>query len=161
VRTEIDRARAVRVALRRLVAERGFHGASMSAVANEARVATGTAYVHYASKQELVIAAYVETKRDLGRAATQGLDATASARVRFLSIWLGAHAYITANADDGRFLIQLEHSPYYDEAHDAVLASGDDPLLTAFSATDLAAELAPLPHIVLWELGLAPAVRLA
>jgi len=161
VRTEIDRARAVRVALRRLVAARGFHGASMSAVAKEARVATGTAYVHYASKQELVVAAYVETKRALGRAATHSLDTDAPPRTRFLSIWLAAHAFITANADDGRFLIQLEHSPYYEEAHNAVLAQGDDPLLTAASAPDLAAHLAPLPDIVLWELGLAPAVRLA
>jgi AcrR family transcriptional regulator len=41
-----DRAAAVRAALRTLVAERGFHGASMGAVAREAGVATGTAYVH-------------------------------------------------------------------------------------------------------------------
>ena len=64
-----DRAAAVRAALRKLVAERGFHGASMSAVASEAGVATGTAYVHYASKDELVHAAYLEAKRELGAAA--------------------------------------------------------------------------------------------
>ena len=53
-------------ALRALVAERGFHGASMSAVASAAGVATGTAYTHYASKDELVLAAYLETKAELG-----------------------------------------------------------------------------------------------
>ena len=38
----IDRAAAVRSAMRALVARNGFHGASMSAVASEAGVATGT-----------------------------------------------------------------------------------------------------------------------
>ena len=41
-----DRPAAIRRALRDLVAERGFHGASMGAVAKEAGVAAGTAYVH-------------------------------------------------------------------------------------------------------------------
>lgn len=46
-----DRAAAVRNALRTLVARHGLHGASMSAVASEAPVATGTAYTHYAASQ--------------------------------------------------------------------------------------------------------------
>ena len=50
----LDRPAAIRRALRNLVADRGFHGASMGAVAKEAGVATGTAYVHYESKEELV-----------------------------------------------------------------------------------------------------------
>ena len=50
----VDRPAAIRRALRDLVAERGFHGASMGAVAKAARVATGTAYVHYESKEGAV-----------------------------------------------------------------------------------------------------------
>ena len=41
------------------MAERGFRGTSMSAVAERAGVAAGTAYVHYASKDELIVATYV------------------------------------------------------------------------------------------------------
>ncbi len=70
-RAGTDRAAAVRAAMRALVARSGFHGASMGAVAREAGVATGTAYVHYGSKDELVIAAFVESKQRLGEAATQ------------------------------------------------------------------------------------------
>ncbi len=57
----MDRAAAVRGALRTLLARSGFHGASVSAVAGEAGVATGTAYTHYASKDDLVLAAYRES----------------------------------------------------------------------------------------------------
>lgn len=86
-----DRAAAVRSALRTLVARNGFHGASMSAVASQAGVATGTAYTHYASKDELVLAAYCETKAQLGAAAVGGLDAGAEAGTQFRGVWLAAY----------------------------------------------------------------------
>ena len=57
-----DKAAAVRSALRRLVAERGLHGTAMAAVAAEAGVATGTTYVHYRSKDDRLVAAYLELK---------------------------------------------------------------------------------------------------
>ncbi|HEY8057756.1 MAG TPA: helix-turn-helix domain-containing protein, partial [Acidimicrobiales bacterium] len=89
-----DRAAAVRSALRRLVADHGLHGASMAAVAKEAGVATGTAYVHYASKDDLLLAAYLELKVDLGRAAVDGLDRSAPAEARFTSMWRAVHGFL-------------------------------------------------------------------
>lgn len=160
-RAGVDRAREVRVALRRLVADGGFHGASMGAVAKEAGVGTGTAYVHYASKDDLVVAAYLETKRELGVAATAQVDPGAPPHERFVSLWLAVHAHFTANAQDARFVVQVEHSPYMAHAHDDARAADDDPLIAAATAPDLVALLAPLPLTVLWELGIAPAVRLA
>ncbi len=68
-KTPVDRAALLRRSLLELVAERGFRGTSMSAVADHAGVATGTAYVHYDSKDELVIAAYAEIKADEGHDA--------------------------------------------------------------------------------------------
>jgi AcrR family transcriptional regulator len=159
---QLDRAAAVRGSLRRLVAESGFHGASMSAVAKAAGVATGTAYVHYESKDELVLAAYAETKRELGLAATAAAHAGASPHERFLAMWLALHGHLRERPEDAAFLVQVEHSPYLRLAHErmAATADEDDPLLAAAAAPDLVGLLAPLPPAVLWELGLAPAVRL-
>ena len=106
-----DRAAAVRQAVRRLVADHGLHGASMAAVAKAAGVATGTAYVHYASKEELLIAAYVELKADLGAAAVVDLDAGASPEARFRSIWSAVHAFLADDPTRARFLVQVEASP--------------------------------------------------
>jgi AcrR family transcriptional regulator len=159
VTTQIDRAAAVRAALRALVAERGFHGASMSAVAREAGVATGTAYTHYESKDALVLAAYAETKAQLAAATITTVDASAPAAERFRAIWLGAYRYLAANPEHARFMLQVDDSPYRARAHDAV--GEDDPLLAQASAPDLVAELLELPLDVLYELGFAPAVRLA
>ncbi|HEV2243308.1 MAG TPA: helix-turn-helix domain-containing protein [Streptosporangiaceae bacterium] len=156
----MDRAAAVRGALRTLVARNGFHGASMSAVASEAGVATGTAYTHYASKDEVVLAAYRETKAKLAAAATTGLDPTAEAAARFRGIWLASYRHLKANPDHARFLVQVDHSPYRSAAHEAVIADGD-PLVAQAAAPDAAAWLLPLPLEVIYELGLSPAVRLA
>ena len=156
---QIDRAAAVRAALRALVAEHGFHGAAMGAVAREAGVATGTAYTHYESKDALVIAAYVETKAQLAAAVMENVDEDAPAAERFRAIWLGAYRYLTANPEHARFMLQVDDSPYRGPAHDAIGA--DDPLLEQAAAPDLVAQLLPLPVDVLYELGFAPAVRLA
>lgn len=156
-----DRAAAVRAALRRLVAERGLHGASMAAVAAEAGVATGTAYVHYASKEDLLLAAYLELKADLGAAAVAGLDPDAPPAERFAELWRGAHAFLAAEPDRARFLLQVEASPLAATAHERVLATGDDPILAEAARPDLAACLLPLPLEVLWDLGFGPALRLA
>ena len=156
-----DRAAAVRAAVRSLVALKGFHGASMSAVAREAGVATGTAYTHYASKDELVLAAYCETKAELGRSVTSGLDPGLSAESRFHVLWLACYRYLAANPGHAQFLLQVEHSPYRGRAHESALASENDPILAEVARPDVAARLLPLPLDVLYELALSPAVRLA
>ena len=156
----VDRAALVRRALRSLVAEHGFHGASMSAVARQAGVATGTAYTHYASKDQLVLAAYRETKEQLGAAATSGLDPSDPPQRRFCQMWLATHRHLAHHPEDARFILQVDHSPYRHDLYAAVIAD-DEPLLVAVTAPDIAAQMLPLPLEVIWELGLAPAVRLA
>jgi len=158
--TPMDRAAAVRSALRTLVARHGFHGASMTAVASQAGVATGTAYTHYASKDELVLAAYCETKAQLAAAAMADLDAGSEADARFRSIWLATYRHLKANPDHARFLLQVDHSPYRSAAYQAAIA-GDDPLVAHAAVPGVAARLLPLPLEVIYELGLSPAVRLA
>jgi AcrR family transcriptional regulator len=156
----MDRAAAVRSALRTLVARNGFHGASMSAVASQAGVATGTAYTHYASKDDLVLAAYLETKAQLAEAAMAGLGAGADAAAQFRGIWLATYHHLRKSPDHARFLLQVDHSPYRSAAHEAAVAGGD-PLVTQAAKPSTAARLLPLPLEVIYELGLSPAVRLA
>ena len=156
-----DRAAAVRAALRTLVARNGFHGASMIAVAREAGVATGTAYTHYASKDELVLAAYRETKAALGLAVTAGLGPDLPAESRFRALWLAFYRYSKANPNHAQFLLQVEQSPYRGPAHQSVLANENDPLLAQVALPAFAARLLPLPAEVLYELSLSPAIRLA
>ena len=159
--TAVDRAAAVRAALRTLVARNGFHGASMSAVAAEAGVGTGTAYVHYASKDELVLATYLEVKRELGEAAVVDVDPDAPAAQRFRQLWLGIVRHLRADPDRARFLLQVDSSPFARTAHQMAMAADGDLIMAVASAPDLAEQLDDLPLEVLYDLGMAPAVRLA
>jgi len=157
----VDRAAAVRAALRRLVARNGFHGASMSAVAAEAGVAAGTAYVHYASKDDLVLATYLEVKRELGAATVADLDPTAAAETRFLHMWHRIHRHLAGDPDRARFLIQVNASPYARTAHEMAMAADGDPMMVEAAKPDMTSRLASLPPEVLYDLGFGPAVRLA
>lgn len=157
--TLADRPARIRRALLELVAERGFRGTSMAAVAERAGVAAGTAYVHYASKDELVIAVYLEVKAELGSAGAAAADPAAAPRDRFVALWHAIHAHLDADPDRARFLIQVEASPYAVEAHAAAMARNDELLATA-SDPDMQAVLADLPHEVRYDLGIAPAVRI-
>ena len=146
--------------MRSLVAGGGFHGAAMSAVAEEAGVATGTAYTYYASKEDLVVASYVETKTEMGRAALNALDPKLKPRERFIAVWLGIHRHLRSDPDRARFLVQLESSPYLASARAASLGEGGTALAEIVEAPDMAQLLVALPPQILYELGVAPAVRL-
>ena len=133
----------------------------MSAVAREAGVATGTAYVHYPSKDEMVIAAYMELKRDLGREATAKVDAAAPAWQRFVELWKGLYRFFRHDPERARFLLQVEASPYAAPAHERFLADGEDPVSAMAAAPDMLENLVDLPLMVLYDLGLGAAVRAA
>jgi AcrR family transcriptional regulator len=153
----LDRALAVREAIVAVVAQRGLETTTMAAVAAEAGVATGTAYVHYPSKDELLIGGYVHVKQQLGAAATAGLTDDMTARQRFERVWHQAHEHLRRNPDQARFLVQFEHSSLGAIAH-ARMADEHDPLTEATAA--LLDAFVPLPPMVLYDLALGPVVRL-
>lgn len=156
---DVDRPTAIRRAFRDLVAERGFHGASMGAVAKAAGVATGTTYVHYASKDELVYATYLELKAELGADVFADYDEAAPPRDRWAHVLTTAYRHLAAEPARARFLTQLEESPYYEEANARLLAAGD-PLASLAEDPDLAELVIDLPAPVIYALSLGVAVRL-
>ena len=130
----------------------------MSAVAERAGVAAGTAYVHYQDKDDLVLATYAELKADFSAAAVAGLDQEAALDEQFLHIWHSVYRHLEADPARARFLIQVEASPYAGPAHRRALEQ-DDPLSAA--AAKMRAHTVELPPLVVWDLGFGPALRLA
>lgn len=158
--TTTDRAAAVRRAMCSVVADRGLHDASMATVAAAAGVATGTAYVHYPSKEDLILATYVEVKHTLGRAATADIDAGLSVAEQFAQLWRGVYDHLSTHPDQARFLLQIDSSPLAGPAHEQAMASDDDPLSAVVAAPDMAEQLVDLPPAVLYDLAIGPVVRL-
>lgn len=152
----VDRAALVRRAMVELVAERGIHGTSMSQVAERAGVATGTAYVHYQSKEDLLIAAFVEVKTRLGEAALEDVDVSGDSRSIFEAVWRKTFRHLTDDPAVAEFLLQVEASPLRVAAHESL--QGDN--LLSQMAQGMSSVLVDLPPDVLYDLSLAPVVRL-
>ncbi len=157
--TRLDRPAAIRHALRDLVAERGFHGASMGAVAKRAGVAAGTAYVHYESKDELVYATYVEIKTELATAVLAKMDLSGPPADAWRHLIVTGYAYLREEPARAGFLNQLEVSPYYETARDRLLAVGD-PLGELGQDERLRAVVVDLPKELISALSFGVVVRL-
>ncbi len=157
----VDRPAAIRRALRELVAEHGFHGASMAAVAERAGVATGTAYVHYASKDDLVYATYLEIKGDLADDLVIGVDPSAAPRDRFEQAWRAIYRHFVKRPECAKFLTQIEESPYFSTAFRMLQEGGGDPLLSEAARPEVADLLVPLPIELIYSLSFAIPIRLA
>ncbi|MCL1599358.1 MAG: TetR/AcrR family transcriptional regulator [Actinomycetia bacterium] len=156
----MDRPAAIRRAVRELVAEQGFHGTSMSAVAEVAGVATGTAYVYYDSKEALVCAAYAEAKHQMGSAVAAVVDPDVPPHERFGQMWRAAYDYMVANPGQARYLMQVDVSPYADSAR-AMVTEGNDPMMLEAENPDVAELLVSIPIDVVYSLSLGQAIRLA
>jgi AcrR family transcriptional regulator len=157
--TRIDRPAAIRRALRDLVAERGFHGASMSAIAGAAGVATGTAYVHYESKEDLVYATYLEIKQEMGEEVAAAVDPDAGVEERYRQMWLAIYRHLAREPERARFLTQLEESPFYAIARQMLLEQGDK-IVDIAAGEEFARIMVPLPLDVVHLLTFGVAVRL-
>ena len=156
-----DRAADIRSALRRLIAGSGLDGAAMSAIATEAGVATGTAYTYYGSKEELVIATYLETKDQMGEVALTAADPGLPPNERFIALWRAIYLHFMDKPDQAKFLVQIESSPYLEKARAYARSEEKGALTRIVETDDMARSLAPLDPSILYELGIAPAVRLA
>ena len=93
--------------------------------------------------------------------ATAEIDAQAPPEERFRAMWLAIHRHMAANREHALFLLQVDASPYRAEAHAAAHDVVGDPLIAQTALRDVAARLLPLPLEVVYELGIAPAVRIA
>ena len=114
--------------------------------------------MHYDSKDELVIATYLEIKAELSAAAMDRYDPDAAVDVQFRTAWIDAYRHLAADPPRAHYLTQVEASPYAAEAHRRAMRR-DDPLVEANKR--IREHVVELPPFVIWDLGFGPAIRLA
>lgn len=95
-----------------LFSEEGFHGTSMAALAKAAGLPVGTIYRHFAGKEELIHALYVDIKQARFAAMLKGYDANAPLRARFDTLWRNTFDYCLAHPREFRFAEQYAFSPF-------------------------------------------------
>lgn len=105
------RERIISAALQ-LFCENGFQHTSTAAISKSAGVATGTLFLYFKSKDELINALYLETKAALSQHIQQDLDQAATVRDQLLIIWKKLISWAETNPYHFRFFNMFSHSPY-------------------------------------------------
>jgi AcrR family transcriptional regulator len=109
-RRPTSRREAILAAALRLIARSGLHNAPMSAIAREAGVAAGTAYVYFESKEALINALYLELERDRSEAVAGEAEPGLSARERLWQAWTRYARWHLEHPDASSFVQQCELS---------------------------------------------------
>src|SRR5215213_5768827 len=161
--TKDKRATIFQAALE-LIAERGFHGAPMSLVAQRAGVSAGIIYHYFASKEELIHELYRHIEADFSRVLLLGISQSLPLAEAFTQIWLNAYRFYRSHPHEARFLEQYKHSPFHQvKALPDELLSNDDFAFMAqlFAADPADRPIKDFPFEVIYELTLGVAARVA
>ena len=110
-----DKLRAISKATFALVEQTGLSGLTMAAIAREAGLATGTLYVYFKSKEELLTALYEEAKTATAAGLIQGDDPTAPFRSRFQRMWMNWLEHRLTHYAQMVFMEQYYNSPWFSE----------------------------------------------
>ena len=90
----------------------GFHGTPTSKIAAKAGVANGTLFHYYKTKDELVIALYVDTKEKMAAYLEAGLVKETTLEGKFRSIFIHSLQWALANRMAFQFIQQFHTSPF-------------------------------------------------
>jgi len=152
------RADIMQVALE-LIAERGFHGAPMSMIANKAGVAAGTIYCYFESKDLLITELHQELEEKINAHLQKGYPVEKPLRERFLYINRALLRYFIAYPLHFRYMEQYFNSPYGISRHkDKLLdkSGNNDILMDVFEHGIRQQVLKELPKAALFSLAFGP-----
>ena len=100
----------------RLTGEVGIAGLKMSSIAKEASIASGTLYIYFESKEELLNALYVKLQKE-GASAITGEINHLPINIQLYKMWRIALKSLVSNRMRMIFLEQFVVSPYISEAN--------------------------------------------
>lgn len=112
-----NKVNAIHKATIELVTKTGFSGLKMAEVAKKSGVATGTLYVYYISKEQLINDVFVVTKKEVAGAIINSKYVKGSFNKTFKAMWYGYFKYCLLNPEKMLFVEQFIYSGYITEAN--------------------------------------------
>ncbi len=95
-----------------LVKDRGLAGITMSDISKAAAIATGTLYIYFKNKEELIKALFVECRQASAQHYFEGLDEKGTFEGRMKKVFVNIINYKLAYYEVSAFLEQSYHSPF-------------------------------------------------
>ena len=105
-----DKRNAILDAATRIFAERGLSAAPTSEISKQAKVAEGTLFTYFATKDDLLNALYRDIKLELADAMMSGFPRKSSVRTRLRHVWDSYVDWGVANPEQRKVLAQLQVS---------------------------------------------------
>lgn len=107
-----DKKTAIMDAALKLFTERGFHGTSTAQISKEAGVGTGTLFIYFPTKEDLINSLYFEVKGQLSQSMGKEFEAQSTFQDKFRKIWSNLVKWGVDNQEEFLFVGQFCSSPY-------------------------------------------------
>lgn len=98
-----------------LVKEKGLAGVTMGEIARQAGMATGTLYIYFKSKEELISTLFSECRKASLESYFREYDESLPFETGFRIVWENILRFRIENFEDVVFLDQCYHSPFINE----------------------------------------------
>jgi len=111
-----------------LIYEIGIAGLTMSKLAQQAKIATGTLYIYFKNKEELVNELYKKLEGESVDRFFEGYKKDEPFKVRLKRVWLNYLMHRIEHHKESVFLEQYYRSPYITKEHVVIAESMKDPV---------------------------------
>ncbi len=108
----MDKRQLLLDAALKLFVEYGFHGTPTSLIAKEAGVANGTLFHYFKTKDELIVALYVDIKSRMGKYVFENAKGQPTFKETVKEQYLASLYWALDNQLQFRFTEQFKNSPY-------------------------------------------------
>ena len=98
-----------------LVIRKGLAGITMSEIAREAGLATGTLYIYFKNKEELINILFAECRKASAENYFRNYDPAAPFKSGFTIVWMNILQFRVKNFDEVVFMDQCYHSPFIND----------------------------------------------
>lgn len=108
----MDKQAEILASALQLFVELGFHGAPTSKIAKEAGVANGTLFHYYKTKDELIVALYLNIKQKMISCSDLELKGDETLKSKFKSVYTNTMHWGLENRNEFKYIQQFINSPY-------------------------------------------------
>jgi AcrR family transcriptional regulator len=113
----------------KLFVENGFHGTATAKIAQEAGVGTGTVFIYFKTKDELVVSLYTSVKEEMMDYLIQNTSNTSEIKEIMKSQFLATLFWALDNTLKFRFIQQFHSSPFIGQVEQEIIDSQTQPHL--------------------------------
>ncbi|MGZ3851966.1 MAG: TetR/AcrR family transcriptional regulator [Flavisolibacter sp.] len=111
---DVSKVEAIYRATLTLVKDRGLAGITMGDISKEASIGTGTLYIYFKNKDELIRALFTECRKLSAQSYFENVNEQPTLEERMEKLFHNIICYKIKNFEVSAFLEQSYHSPYVD-----------------------------------------------